>query len=106
MNCPIHLLYYIKTDNTNERTYNNSVSHTLGQSIRRNQILRNFISWNDRTLKIYWTSSKSNFQHKELVVYDNPDLHDDPAINRHRASDRDFVAVLIFRFRHIEYRED
>jgi hypothetical protein len=37
---------------------------------------------------------------------DNPDLHDNPAIDNHRVLDRDFVAILIFCFCYIEYGED
>ena len=32
------------------------ISDTLSQSIRRNQVPRNFISWKNRTLKPLWVS--------------------------------------------------
>jgi hypothetical protein len=45
-------------------------------------------------------------QLQEAVEVENPDLHDEPVFNSYRGLDRNFVAVLIFCFRHIEYGED
>jgi len=57
---------------------------TSRQRIRQDQILRNIISWKNRTL--------------ELVR-----MYEDPARISYSDLDRDFVTVLIFSFRHIEY---
>ena len=46
-------------------------------------------------------------QLQEAVIgHENLDLHSDPAIRGNRDVDRNFVTVLVFCFRHIEYREN
>jgi hypothetical protein len=59
--------------------------------------------WNTRTsLDVL----KSHSQPQEAVMGDNPDSHEKLAFIRYRALDRNFVSVLVFCFRHIEYGED
>ena len=37
---------------------------------------------------------------------ENADSHDEPLFFSYRKLDRDFMTVLVFNFRDIEYRED
>jgi hypothetical protein len=44
---------------------------------------------------------------QEGMIGKNPgDLHDEPALTGYHDLDRNFVAILVFCFRHIEYGED
>ena len=48
--------------------YQERVSDALRQTIRHNQILRNFISWKNRTLKLLWmTLNNPNLSFKTRV---------------------------------------
>lgn len=42
----------------------------------------------------------------QTVMGENADSHDEPLFFSYRKLDRDFMTVLVFSFRDIEYRED
>ena len=51
----------------------------LSEIIRRNQIRRNFISWENRAFKLLRISLKSDCQFQEELMGDNQKLHDEPS---------------------------
>jgi hypothetical protein len=51
-----------------------TVDNASRQNIRRNQVLRSFISWKNRTLKLVRMSVKSDSQLQEAIVGDNSEL--------------------------------
>ena len=76
------------------------------QRIRQDQILRNFISWKNRTFELVRMSWKCYSASTWYCMGENPDLHEEPARIRYSDLDRNFVTVLVFSFRHIECWED
>jgi hypothetical protein len=81
----LHLVVMITINSTHQRLELNYCQIYLAawhqrrtvisrQSIRRNQILRNFISRKNRTLKLLRVSEKSDFQLQEMVMGNNPGL--------------------------------
>ena len=53
------------------------------RSVLRNQILRSFISWKDRTRKLLWMSWRYKFQLQEADTGENLDSQDGPALSRY-----------------------
>ena len=73
------LFFTLGNTSVTQETDTNQKGDISRQNIRQDQVLRRFISWKNRALKLVRTSSKSDSQLQEAAVGDNSNLHKKPA---------------------------